>query len=218
VAKKILFTRNYADQSTDKGFQFEFYCDRCGTGYRTGFKPYALGTVTGAIDAAGSFFGGVLARTAGLVERARSASWEKAHDSAFLEAMDELKPDFIQCPRCSSWVCRDKCWNVGKGLCKVCAPDLSVEMAAAQANRTVEEIWAHSKMAQEDRKMLQEKSWRQGVRATCPACGVPLPSNSKFCPECGSKIVNEYSCVQCGAKITGEAKFCPECGTKIDFY
>ncbi len=39
---KIEFTRNYSDQSTDKGFQFEFYCDRCGTGYRTRFAPFAL--------------------------------------------------------------------------------------------------------------------------------------------------------------------------------
>jgi hypothetical protein len=32
---------------------------------------------------------------------------------------------------------------------------MGVEMAAAQASRTVEEIWAHSKMAEEDREMLK---------------------------------------------------------------
>ena len=45
-----------------------------------------------------------------------------------------------------------QCWNDGKGLCKNCAPDLGVEMAAAQSSRTVEEIWAHSKMAEADRE------------------------------------------------------------------
>jgi hypothetical protein len=73
---------------------------------------------------------------------------EKAHDDAFLEAMNELKPDFIQCPRCSSWVCKKSCWNNSKGLCKDCAPDMAVEMAAAQASRTVKVVWSHSKMAE----------------------------------------------------------------------
>ena len=35
------FTRNYNDLSTNKGFQFEFCCDRCGTGFRTKFKSSA---------------------------------------------------------------------------------------------------------------------------------------------------------------------------------
>jgi hypothetical protein len=36
---KIQFTRNYNDLSTETGFQFEFTCDRCGTGYRRASKP-----------------------------------------------------------------------------------------------------------------------------------------------------------------------------------
>lgn len=212
---KIEFTRNYSDLSTNQGFQFEFYCDRCGTGYRTRFAPSALGTVTSALDAAGGLFGGVFGRAADLGERARSATWEKAHDEAFVNAMQELKPDFIQCPRCSSWVCRSSCWNTKKGLCKECAPDLGVEMAAAQASRTVEEVWAHSQMAEEDRDMLKEKSWREGVRATCPECNAPLAANVKFCPECGAKIQAQAHCTECGTKLSPGAKFCPECGTRV---
>jgi hypothetical protein len=26
----IQFTKNHSDHSTDKGYQFEFFCDRCG--------------------------------------------------------------------------------------------------------------------------------------------------------------------------------------------
>jgi hypothetical protein len=114
--------------------------------------------------------------------------------------MQELLPDFQQCPRCSSWVCRKGCWNERRGLCKTCAPDLGVEMAAAQSSRTVEEIWAHSKMAEEDREMLKEESWRQGVRADCPGCGAPLAKNAKFCPECGAKISAGKHCPECGEK------------------
>jgi membrane protease subunit (stomatin/prohibitin family) len=211
---KIEFTRNYSDLSTNQGFQFEFFCDRCGTGYRTHFQPSVLGKAASALDAASSLFGGVFGQAADLGERARSATWEKAHDEAFTKAMEELKPDFIQCPRCSAWVCRKSCWNSKKGLCKNCAPDLGVEMAAAQASRTVEEIWAHSKMAEEDKEMLKEESWRAGVRATCPNCNAPLTANVKFCPECGAKIQTQMHCTKCGAEISPGTKFCPECGTK----
>ena len=211
----IEFTRNYSDQSTTKGFQFEFYCNRCGTGYRTRFQNFAMGTVSGALDAANSLFGGFFGQAANLGEQARSATWEKAHDEAFTKAMQELKPDFAQCPRCSTWVCRKKCWNQERGLCKNCAPDLGVEMSAAQASRTVEEIWAHSKVAEEDRQMLTEESWRAGVRATCPNCEALLEPNAKFCPECGTKIKSERHCTECGAKLAEGAKFCAECGAKV---
>jgi len=213
---KIAFTRNYSDLSTNQGFQFEFNCDRCRSGYRTGFQANALGTVSSALGAASSMFGGVFGRAADLGERARSAAWEKAHDEAFTKAMEELKPDFIQCPRCSSWVCKKSCWNTNKGLCKNCSPDLGVEMAAAQSSRTVEEIWAHSKMAEEDREMLTEKSWREGVRATCPTCNAPLPEKVKFCPECGGKIESAKHCTECGAKLNPGIKFCSECGKKVE--
>lgn len=35
---KIEFTRNYSDLSTNQGFQFEFFFDRCGSRFRTHFK------------------------------------------------------------------------------------------------------------------------------------------------------------------------------------
>ncbi len=212
---KIAFTTNHSDLSTDEGFQFEFFCDRCGTGYRTEFQPSAIGKISGALDAASSLFGGVFGRVADLGERARSATWEKAHDQAFTHAMEEVKDDFIQCPHCSKWVCRTSCWNSKKGLCKDCSPDLGVEMAAAQSSRTVEEIWAHSKMAEADREMLKEESWREGARATCPDCGAPLATKVKFCPECGAKIQQEVFCKECGAKLPAGSKFCTECGTKV---
>ncbi|HMN15592.1 MAG TPA: zinc ribbon domain-containing protein [Bellilinea sp.] len=215
MADKIEFTRNYSDLSTNQGFQFEFYCDRCASGYRTRFKPSVAGTVSNVMDTANGLFGGIFGKAADLSERVRSAAWEKAHDDAFTSAMEELKPDFIQCPRCSNWVCRKSCWNNKKGLCKECSPDLGVEMAAAQSSRTVEEIWAHSQMAEEDREMLQEKSWREGVRASCPNCEAPLANNAKFCPECGTKLKSEQFCTECGGKLLPNAKFCPECGTKV---
>ena len=52
--------------------------------------------------------------------------------------------------------------------------------------------------------------------AICSNCGFDV-KDSKFCPQCGSKVVIEKSdsiCPNCGAEV-GESKFCPECGTKI---
>ncbi len=214
MGNRIEFTGNYSDHSTDRGFQFEFFCGRCSTGYRTRFKPWAAGTAASVMDTAGSLLGGIFSSAANITERVRSAGWQTAHDDAFVAAMEELRPDFVQCPRCSAWVCKKSCWNTKRGLCKNCAPDLGVEMSAAQASRSVEEAWAHAAMAEEDKK-LDEKEWRQTIRASCPACGVPLATNAKFCPECGEPLKRKQHCTDCGAELTPGVKFCPECGAKV---
>jgi membrane protease subunit (stomatin/prohibitin family) len=214
MAELIEFVNNYNDCSTDQGFQFEFYCDHCGSGYRTRFQPSVTGTVSSVLDGASSIFGGILGTAANVSERVRSAGWQKAHDDAFQKAVAEIKPSFIQCPHCQKWVCREKCWNVKRGLCKECAPDLGVEMSAAQSSRSVEEIWAHAKMAEEDKK-LAEGNWRETIVASCPKCGTALATNAKFCPNCGEKLQNASHCTQCGAKLQPGAKFCAECGAKV---
>lgn len=211
---KIQFVSNYNDLSTNRGFQFEFVCNRCGTGYRTEFEASVSGTVSGVLDAASSVFGGIFGTAAHLGEQARSAVYQKAHDEALEKAIEEIRPDFVQCPRCQSWVCRAGCWNNKKGLCKGCAPDLGVEMSAAQASKSVEEVWAHACMAEEDKK-LGEENWRETIRASCPKCEAPLATNAKFCPQCGEPVKRAVHCTQCGAKLEPGAKFCGECGNKV---
>ncbi|MBE0697848.1 MAG: zinc ribbon domain-containing protein, partial [Anaerolineaceae bacterium] len=163
----IEFTRNYSDISTQHGFQFEFNCDRCGNGFRTSFKPFALGAVNGALDTASSLLGGLFGSAANVSNRVTEAQRERAREEALLEAIQQIKPSFVQCPRCSSWVCRKSCWNNKRGLCKGCAPDLGVEMSAAQSARSVEEVWAHAAMAEEDKK-LAGGNWSETIRASCP--------------------------------------------------
>lgn len=210
----IEFVQNYTDHSTDRGFQFEFFCNRCGTGYRTRFKGWAVGNVSGVMDTASSLFGGIFGQAANLSERVRSSAWQKAHDEAFSDAANELKPSFVQCPRCSSWVCRKSCWNNPRGLCKSCAPDLAVEKSAAQSSKTVQEIWENAQSSDEDKPMATQ-GWNETVKASCPQCNAPLAGNAKFCPECGAKISAEKHCTKCGVKLLPGAKFCPECGTKV---
>ena len=97
---------------------------------------------------------------------------------------------------------------------KDCAPDLGVEMSVAQSSRSVEEVWAHAAMAEEDEKLGKEY-WRETIRASCPQCNAPLATNAKFCPECGVKLKGTTHCAECGAKLQPGAKFCAECGTKV---
>jgi len=214
MADEIEVFSDYEDLSTEQGFQFEFKCGRCGGGLRTSFKASAVGAASEALEAAGGLLGGIFGAAADIGERVRSSAWETAHDKAFKEAVEHIKPKFVKCPRCSEWVCRETCWNTKRGLCKECAPELGVEMSAAQASRSVEEAWAHAAMAEEDKKLAKE-NWRETIRASCPECGASMASNAKFCPECGAKLKDAALCAGCGAKVTPGAKFCPECGEKM---
>jgi len=51
-------------------------------------------------------------------------------------------------------------------------------------------------------------------QSTCPKCGTPVTTGTKFCPECGEKLGQSF-CSECGAKMVPGMKFCPECGKKL---
>jgi hypothetical protein len=206
----IQFVRNYNDESTERGFQFEFYCDRCGTGYRTPFKASATGMVSEALDVASGLLGGVLGKAADVSDRIHSAAWESAHDKAFAEAVEEVKPNFVQCPRCTQWVCRQSCWNHERGLCKECAPDVATEYAAAQVET---EIAQGQEIIRQTQYVTDKEQFKTTIRAACPECGAAV-SGGKFCPECGAALTTAKFCIECGSKIEATAKFCPECGAK----
>jgi hypothetical protein len=213
---KFSFTKNYNDLSTDTGFQFEFVCDRCQKGFRTRFQASAVGTLNSFVGTANNILGGIFGSASQVTEAAKSAGYQKAHDDALINAAEEVKNDFKQCPKCQSWVCVDDCWNNNKGLCKQCAPDLGVEMAAAQASKSVEEVWSKAAMAEEDKKLSTE-NWRSGKRANCPKCNKTIPNvDAKFCPECGAEINPNRHCTKCGEKMKSDAKFCASCGTKAE--
>jgi len=181
MSRGIPFSRNYSDLSTQQGFQFEFFCNRCSTGFRTHFKSTLTGAVSGAMGAAGSLLGGIFGRAADISERVRSASWEKGHDAAFEEAVEEMKEEFNQCPQCSTWVCKHNCWSEERGLCKQCASTVAVEtttMALTCASCGAALV-AGAKFCPD---------CGTKVHATCAACGVKLAPGAKFCAECGAKV------------------------------
>jgi hypothetical protein len=209
----IKFVNNYSDLSNEMGFQFEFNCNRCSTGYRTKFKAAKTAAVSNALGLAGSLFGGLFSTASEVSNNVKTVTWQKSHDEAMENSIKEISPSFIQCPRCQSWVCREKCWNQEKGLCKGCAPDLGVEASAAQADRTREEIWAHAKVA--DGEKPSDVDWNKKLKASCPKCEAALPKNTKFCPNCGTDVTKSSTCVKCKANLVAGAKFCAECGEKV---
>jgi len=211
MAELIEFTSNYHDVSTDKGFQWEFFCERCGNGYRSKFRPSATGMLSDALDVAGGILGGLFGTAAQVGDRVHSAAWERMHDTAFSEAVSEIKPFFVQCPRCNDWVCRQRCWDEKRGLCRACAPDVGVEVASAQVqaitDQAVEKV--RSRQYQVDDYVAGDD-----LQAACPSCGAALKKGAKFCAECGNPIKRARFCSQCGASLEANAKFCPECGAR----
>ena len=205
----IKFVRNHNDLSTDRGFQFEFFCDRCGSGYQSTFQASASGTLTDALDVAGGLLGGLFGNVADAGHKLHSAAWERQHDDQFKKAIEEIKGSFKQCKRCAKWV-DDTCWNGERGLCLDCAPDLEAEYSAAQTDAAVEQA---RQVAREGTYVTKEK-FDKTVVGACPNCGASITPGAKFCPECGQAITRERFCSECGNKIKADAKFCPECGAK----
>jgi hypothetical protein len=138
----------------------------------------------------------------------RSAGWEKAHDNAFAESVEETKLHFHKCKRSGHWV-DDDCWNSERSLCKECAPDLQEEMSSIQLQAAIND--AREKAQSVD--YVSADKFKETIIATCPHCGAKA-GGGKFCQECGKPLAAGKICKNCGEKIEIAAKFCDECGTK----
>ena len=92
----IEFTGNYEDLSTDRGYQFKFYCEKCGNGYMSTFQASKLGMAASAVQVAGNLFGGIFGRAASSASEIQRAVGGPAHDAALREAVEEIRPLFKQ--------------------------------------------------------------------------------------------------------------------------
>jgi hypothetical protein len=205
----IRFTGNYEDLSTDRGYQFKFYCEKCNNGYMSTFKTSAMGTLSSAARVAGNLFGGIFGGVADSSYEIQRAVGGPAHDSALKEAVDEISPIFKQCTRCGNWVCEPVCWNKKAGLCETCAPDMDEELAAAQAEAAREQVQAKAREVD----WTKSRKIDQVSGAVCASCGAKS-QGGKFCPECGTAYSAKKKCAGCGHEAEGTPKFCPECGGK----
>jgi hypothetical protein len=215
------FTSNFADNSTDAGFQFTFYCDLCREGFKTRFieaKSYKKGrllkNIGGMVSAASQMTGkynlgyGIQRGADVIGERftGMSAEWHKEHETAFELAQNEAKGHFKRCPKCKKYVCEND-WNEQEGLCVDDAPRLNVEVAAARAGKMVEDIQEKAAGTQVFTGKIESK------QTICPQCEKPA-GEGKFCNNCGGNL-SLAECGNCGAKSPAGTRFCGECGTRF---
>lgn len=81
---------------------------------------------------------------------------------------------------------------------------------------------------QEVRPLQVTRSFTKNLvsQTNCPFCHAKIESEAKFCPNCGSNLVEKElvfkeestakTCRNCGAEVPIEAKFCVKCAQKID--
>jgi hypothetical protein len=207
------FTRNYRDHSNDTGFQFEFFCDKCGNGHRSSFQRNAIGVAASMLKAAGQFFGGGLHRAGWGADHVNDALRGPAWDSAFKTAIDECRPKFRQCTRCGKWVCPEVCWNHARGLCEDCAPDLGEHAVAAQAEAAVEQARDKAR-AVDQMQGFDVQNQVLTASSSCAKCQAPLAPGAKFCAQCGTAAVaaGPKFCSHCGGALGAGARFCAQCG------
>ena len=208
------FTKNYRDHSTDNGYQFEFFCDKCGNGHRSAFQTSAMGMAASVLKAAGRVFGGNMYGVGWGADHIKDAFRGPAWDSAFAAAIAECKPAFRQCTRCGGWVCPEVCWNHARGLCENCAPDLGEQAAAIQAQVAVEQTWEQVRKSDQVRGVDVVGNVAE-VAPGCAKCRAALVPGAKFCAQCGAPSAAASGpkfCSECGGTLAQGARFCAGCG------
>ena len=199
------FTQNYTDLSDQHGYQFEFRCDICGSGYRSEFKRSSLGTASTLLSGASSLVGGLFGSASNAAYQVKNVADRGARDEALKAAANEIMPLFTRCTRSSTWV-DETCWNEARGLCVSCAPKLAGEMEAERASVEIAQM----------RQQMQTQtvfSGDTGARATvCASCGKPVGSE-RFCANCGTPTA-QAKCTECGNDLAAGTRFCGNCGTK----
>jgi uncharacterized OB-fold protein len=232
MTQLIQFVQNYQDLSTDKGFQFKFFCDKCHNGYMTRFQTSTLGMAESALHIAGSLFGGIFNTVGNSAYEVQRAIGGKAHDAALEEAVAEGKQYFQQCTRCGKWVCPEVCWNGQAGLCEGCAPNMQEELAAAHARAKVDAARVQLQAEAEKQNYVAGIDMSAGAvlrapgpaaaapapataaASRCTSCGATMSPGAKFCPQCGAaKALG--GCPGCGSPLQPNTKFCGECGHKL---
>lgn len=217
--------KNVEDLSAEKGFQWRFHCDLCGSGFETTFIPsksaataHRLGFLSGGLSAIGGLASSVghvgssgiygasqMASQAGQF-RGMSADWHREHDRAFQQAVNEARIHFKKCPKCNSYVCADE-WNDEAGLCTRDAPSLTAELEATKAQVRVEQMQEHVRS-----QTLYDADMT--ARTTlCPKCGKPSGS-AKFCQNCGAPL-GFKECPACHHQNPPTVNFCGECGARL---
>jgi hypothetical protein len=199
-----------------------FLCDLCGREYRS--QPDVTATITK--DIGRQAMGGFL-RNIPLVGNAvaNNVVGEDPRYSYNLtpqqlnNAWNQVKQYFRECPTCHQVICVSDFDEVA-GFCKEDSPRRNqiAEAEGQQAGNMVKGLAAAFGIDQAIKQAGEAARTASSQMARCPNDGHLAPAGTKFCPECGSPMVQPVAaavCPKCGQPALG-SKFCSNCGAKIE--
>lgn len=180
---------------SDAGFQFEFQCASCSQTWRSPFRPYRRGQLSGLIYR----FAWLLGDRGGMFRATSSVSEagaDRARAAALREALELAEQRYAVCPSCRKAVC-DECWDRAAQTCTDCAGKGRRQGAGGAP---VARAGSASPTA-------------EGAPALkCPNCSSAI-GGGRFCPECGFDMASTHkTCPGCGTLCLRSARFCPDCG------
>jgi len=186
---------NYSDLSqsgsgSGAGFQFQFHCTHCDRKWKSPFKPYRMGQISGLLTRFSYLLSS--ARTAGrATENFADMGSRGAKESALAEAMEHAETLYTQCPECRKAVCAN-CFDPRTRQCLSCKARENEDSRRAEENET--------------------ENARQSSASACPNCRTPA-SGGRFCAECGYDMASTHkSCPGCGTMALRASRFCTDCG------
>lgn len=212
--------QNYDIRNDGIGPYAVFYCEYCDREYRS--QPDVRATV--AKDVGRQTMGGLLRNipiVGGTLADRTEEDDPRYTVSLTSDQLDrawgQVKDRFRECPTCRRIVCLSD-FDEKSGFCTEDSPRRD-EIAEAQAEQAGAVLKGFaSALGLGDLARRASEATRQATEraARCPSDGYLAPAGTKFCPECGSAMVQPTIelCPNCGKETAG-AKFCPECGVKV---
>lgn len=216
---------NYDVRNDGAGPYAVFYCDSCGREFRS--QPDVINTA--AQDLGRQALGGLLRKIplVGSVAADNVAGEDprysyKLSPAQLEKAWEQVQVHFRECPTCQRIVCLSE-FDTQSGYCQEDSPraDQMAESKGAQAGAAIKgfaSAFGLDKAFEGVGKAVEAAQQATNQMARCPQDGTLAAPGTKFCPECGTQMVQPApapKCAKCGADTKG-AKFCPECGTKVE--
>ena len=197
-----------------------FYCDKCSREFRS--QPNLGNTIANDIgrQAVGGLlrnipiFGGAVANNV----TGQDPRYIRTLTSQQLDqAWGQVITNFRECPTCKKVVCLSD-FDEQSGFCTDDSPRRN-QIAQAQAEQAgsmlkgLAGVFGVGDAVQRATDAAKNASTQM---ARCPTDGTLAKPGTKFCPNCGTAMVQPAAdaCPKCGAETHG-AKFCPNCGNAM---
>jgi hypothetical protein len=190
------FNTRHTDLTTERGYQFEFHCMKCGRGKCSTIAPRKIGFASKLL--------GVFA-----AQSQPQAADPREKQEAFDRAVAEVKPQFHSCSTCSRWLC-ENCFGGQSPKCPDCVGKERVAPAAAKAPEPAP--------LRSDRSAPTPTQTPTPVAPvlpklmTCPHCGAKAQTG-KSCNKCANSLEVARRCKKCSFVVPAGKKFCLRCGS-----